>query len=274
MRYSNPPFSPFFLFHFDWSVKMPRSNVTHFWSSLLLLCLCGKWCVGLALFYGITVFLFFSSFLLVNVTCTRSALWVETVHYPSPHLISTPDAERLESGGTDDCWNWGERAQMKGVAADTRDFCSALAGLVGPVQNTFFLTLPYLLSISVCLCPNLTSETLPPRPSAQHGQNYLPVSLPLFFFVLGFLNNLWGGGGIGLSYRPARLHRLAESIPWWACQILNTDSVLIIEPVLFQPSRGGSFLTVVSGFHIVTGVVVVVIWDVKATFLSLCINLK
>jgi hypothetical protein len=30
--------------------------------------------------------------------------------------------------------------------------------------------------------------------------------------------NLWGLGtelaGIGLSYRPARLHRLAEFIPW------------------------------------------------------------
>ena len=30
---------------------------------------------------------------------------------------------------------------------------------------------------------------------------------------LEFLNNLWGLG-IGLSYRPARLHRLAEFIPW------------------------------------------------------------
>jgi hypothetical protein len=35
--------------------------------------------------------------------------------------------------------------------------------------------------------------------------------------VLVFLNNLWGAWnriGIGLSYRPARLHRLAELIPW------------------------------------------------------------
>jgi hypothetical protein len=34
---------------------------------------------------------------------------------------------------------------------------------------------------------------------------------------LGFLNSLWGARnrvGIGLSYRPARLHRLAEFIPW------------------------------------------------------------
>jgi hypothetical protein len=33
---------------------------------------------------------------------------------------------------------------------------------------------------------------------------------------LEFLNNLWGLGtviGIGFSYRPARLHRLAEFIP-------------------------------------------------------------
>jgi hypothetical protein len=36
------------------------------------------------------------------------------------------------------------------------------------------------------------------------------------FPVLEFLNNLWGLGnqiGIGLSYRAAHLHRLAESIP-------------------------------------------------------------
>ncbi len=35
--------------------------------------------------------------------------------------------------------------------------------------------------------------------------------------VLEFLNNLWGLGtekGIGLSYRSARLHRLAELVPW------------------------------------------------------------
>jgi hypothetical protein len=33
---------------------------------------------------------------------------------------------------------------------------------------------------------------------------------------LEFLNNLWARNrvGIGLSYRPARLHRLAEFIPW------------------------------------------------------------
>jgi hypothetical protein len=35
--------------------------------------------------------------------------------------------------------------------------------------------------------------------------------------VLKFLNNLWESRnrvGIGLSYRPARLHRLAELMPW------------------------------------------------------------
>jgi hypothetical protein len=34
---------------------------------------------------------------------------------------------------------------------------------------------------------------------------------------LEFLNNLWGARnrvGIGISYRPARLHRLAEYVPW------------------------------------------------------------
>jgi hypothetical protein len=34
--------------------------------------------------------------------------------------------------------------------ADKRDFCSALAALVGPVQNTFFLTIQLLQ----CVCPN------------------------------------------------------------------------------------------------------------------------
>jgi hypothetical protein len=35
--------------------------------------------------------------------------------------------------------------------------------------------------------------------------------------VQQFLNNLWGArnrAGIGLSYRPTRLHRLAEFVPW------------------------------------------------------------
>jgi hypothetical protein len=37
---------------------------------------------------------------------------------------------------------------------------------------------------------------------------------------LEFLNNLWGARhrvGMGLSYRPARLHRLVEFIPWNRC---------------------------------------------------------
>ncbi len=76
-----------------------------------------------------------------------------------------------------------QRVQMKGVLpwlvrwasrADTRDFCSALAALVGPVQNTCFLTVHYLnsfapialqagagaavqgrLSLGLCLCASL-----------------------------------------------------------------------------------------------------------------------
>jgi hypothetical protein len=32
--------------------------------------------------------------------------------------------------------------------------------------------------------------------------------------VLVFLNNLWGLGTEELSYRPARLHRLEELVPW------------------------------------------------------------
>ncbi len=90
--------------------------------------------------------------------------------------------ERLQSSGL--CWllklRWmgTRRVQMKGVLtwlvrwacrAGPRDFCSALAALVGPVQNIFFLTLHFFnsfvpiaqhsgqaavlgrLSLSVCL---------------------------------------------------------------------------------------------------------------------------
>jgi hypothetical protein len=48
-----------------------------------------------------------------------------------------------------------QRVQMKGVLpqlfdwacrAGTRDFCPALAALVGPVQNIFFLTVHYFHS--------------------------------------------------------------------------------------------------------------------------------
>ncbi len=41
--------------------------------------------------------------------------------------------------------------------------------------------------------------------------------------MLEFFNNLWGARnrvGMGLSYWPARLHRLAEMIPW------NSDSAV------------------------------------------------
>ncbi len=74
-------------------------------------------------------------------------------------------AERLETGGP--CWllklRWmgTQTAQMKGVLpwlfdwacrASTRDFCSALAALVGPVQNIFF-SLPYIISIQLSPFP-------------------------------------------------------------------------------------------------------------------------
>ncbi len=42
-------------------------------------------------------------------------------------------------------------------------------------------------------------------------------NLSFFKAVLEFYNNLWGlrnRVGLGLSYRPVRLYRLAESIPW------------------------------------------------------------
>jgi hypothetical protein len=47
-------------------------------------------------------------------------------------------------------------------------------------------------------------------------QSAVAATAPSFspsFPVLEFLNNLWVIG-IGLSYRPARLHSLAELVPW------------------------------------------------------------
>jgi hypothetical protein len=70
------------------------------------------------------------------------------------------DAERLERGGpplmtveTEAIGTHG--VHMKGVLpwlihwarpAGTGDFCPAFAGLVGPVKNMFFLTVPYFNS--------------------------------------------------------------------------------------------------------------------------------
>ncbi len=62
------------------------------------------------------------------------------------------------------CWNWGEwglkRVKMKGVLpwlvnlacrAGKRDFCSALAALVGQVQSIF--SPPYTISMPLSLLP-------------------------------------------------------------------------------------------------------------------------
>jgi hypothetical protein len=49
--------------------------------------------------------------------------------------------------------------------AGTRDFCSALAALVGPVQNIFSLTVRYTLSIP-----------FPHRPASWAGSRGSPVS--------------------------------------------------------------------------------------------------
>ncbi len=81
--------------------------------------------------------------------------------------------ERLERVGPCwlDCWNWGEwgtqRVQMKGVlpwlfrwacAAGTRDFCPALAALIGPVQNIF--SSPYTISMPLSLSPSKLGRQL------------------------------------------------------------------------------------------------------------------
>jgi hypothetical protein len=60
----------------------------------------------------------------------------------------------------------------------------------------------------------------------------------LGFLVVSSAGILEQSMGIGLSYRPARLHRLAESIPWilgidfWAPEkFKNTVSVICTEPL-------------------------------------------
>ncbi len=64
--------------------------------------------------------------------------------------------ESLERGGP--CWLLKLNGELKedkwkgpflgllGLSCSTRDFCSALAALVGPVQNNFFLTVHYFNS--------------------------------------------------------------------------------------------------------------------------------
>ncbi len=82
-----------------------------------------------------------------------------------PYSSSSP--ERLARGGP--CWllklRWmgTHRVQMKGVLpwlvrwasrAETRDFCSALVALAGPVQSIFFLAVHYFSSCAVLPSPS------------------------------------------------------------------------------------------------------------------------
>ncbi len=61
--------------------------------------------------------------------------------------------------------------------------------------------------VPVCHRPNYEPrDRIPPFP-LMRGQNYRDG---IFKESMGARNR----GGIGLSYRPARLHRLAEFIPW------------------------------------------------------------
>jgi hypothetical protein len=134
---------------------------------------------------------------------SSSLAWLMPPRYYCIHYCSTIASlarcwlgypERLERGGH--CWllklRWmgTQRGQMKGVLywlvcwgcqAGTSDFCSALAALVGPEQNFFFLTLNYF-------------NTFIPIPQ-QAGQAAVLCCLSLSLWVSGgtlfFLLKLW-----------------------------------------------------------------------------------
>ncbi len=83
---------------------------------------------------------------------------------------------------TADCWNWGEWGPSWLVRltclSGTRDFCSALAVLVGLVKNIFFLHVHYFNSV----CPH--------RPASWAGSR---AGSPVFYYVsrVTWLS-LWG----------------------------------------------------------------------------------
>jgi hypothetical protein len=73
-------------------------------------------------------------------------------------------------------------------------------------------------------CLNIGSVGIDQRSSLLLSHTFICVLLAVLRIgdqELEFLKSLWGAwhrGGIGFSCRPARLHRLAEFIPWNQCR--------------------------------------------------------
>ncbi len=253
MRYSNPPsLLPYFFLLIE-QLKC-RGAMLRISGRLCLGCVNVANGLRLARFFtGITVILFFSSFLAVNVSCTRSAKNRNcTLPVTSPNI-------HLSRKATREWWslltvgpNWGEwglrEYKWKGVLswlvrwacrASTRDFFPALAGLVGPVQNTFSSPFTFLISLSpspsklgrqpcwvacllVCVSVLIQHVRHCPPPIRPTWAELSTCLHSTFLLCAGFFEQSMGG--IGLSYRPARLHRLAESIPWnWFLGLLNFE---------------------------------------------------
>ncbi len=108
-------------------------------------------------------------FVFSSSSCVQFVFSLCSVRIPfvfSSCSISWPWSERLELGGP--CWllklRWmgTQRGQMKGVhswlvywacRADTKDFCSALAALVGP--SKIFFSSPYTIYIPLSSSPSI-----------------------------------------------------------------------------------------------------------------------
>ncbi len=170
--------------------------------------------------------------ILVFSTSTIAALTRCWLGYP----------EKLDRGGP--CWllklRWmgTQRGQMKralswlvcwACADGTRDFCSALAALVGPVQNIFFLTVHYF-----------NSFVFIPQ---QAGQSAVLGRLSLFVFVSGgylvFLLKLWA------AFRHGRRFLFFNNFDYWKlcysflfCILLHSAFVLFYFLFTFLGASG------------------------------------
>jgi hypothetical protein len=81
-----------------------------------------------------------------------------------------------------------------------------------------WLSIPVVGILAVAGVPVISGVTVVPYITSVVVVYIVPVLLAILGVTeLEFLNNLWGARnrvGIGLSYRPDRLHRLAELLPW------------------------------------------------------------
>ncbi len=126
-------------------------------------------------------------------------------------------------------------SQKRTGQRDWKRFYPSLAALVNPVQNIFLLTVHYFnwcvpiaqhpelavrktrsqnwfLSKEIWVRPMSRSATSPSGQSVCWMERWIPIQprAGIFKKSMGARHRR----GIGFSYRPARLHRLAEFIPW------------------------------------------------------------